>query len=1480
VAGIVNVVVVQPGAQVTICSHPANAVPCTNKATTYTDDTLGTACPTSTQIVLDGTNTCVADTDSQGNWGVWVAAGQYDYTVTFAGASSGPFYVTAGGSGGGGGTPGGSDTQIQVNQHGSFAGITNFGLDNSTAPSLFTNPFDFENAGPNPTVDARIYGLVSTTGFSTTATTVASSAAVTLATASSFKNGYGILLYGVGPAPTMATPTAATVTTGEATSPNTDVSGIAAGGTGSSTYIYTYFGIDKNGGTTAAAPATTITNGPSALGKQSYAVSTASLSGTTLTINTSGTNGIVAGVYAHFSGSSNALLSGWFRVSGVNSSTQFYVNNFPTSGTISATGGTVVYMMTNQMSFSALTGAYEYGICIQRPADSSLHLVKLTYPSSTAVGGGWSTTTFDDYGATLTPVSTLLNGWAISDANCTAASAGNDNLATTITGGGGTTSITVANAPSTSASGVVAKLDNGPALVYASNQTAGQYVLYIPTGSYPVNSLSVLHAGTQILQQGTVVANAPIVDYGDGFAWSGGNYTSNNCPQFGWGCFPVIADGTAYPAMEMIGTRGPIDHIDFSVPANYLGLVVEDGWSWNANYVQFSATGGNADNMGIQLMVRNTGNMANFTLDHMLFLPGPADNYDQTFTPSVYFPAATYNPGIWSMTNTMWNRRGFYEAAGSNGVSPAGNLQFSYMQGSITPLFTFGGYFNGTIDTAENDTSPEAIADLIAGGALTFKNIEPLGTEAGGTPSLISGAWTTYPNVASSLITSGIQGGTVPNYGSSQFGSGQQYFDSTVHTNNSFIYDLTPPPASASVSSGGSLSVQTYNICVYAVGYDGNRSACGAASATTTSGNQTITVTWSHVTGAASYDGYTTYGGRIFTGNTGTSYVVSSNPACCYTPANVGTSGVVALNGLGLFTPYELIDGYQDVLETAAPSNPASGYERWYADSTSHLFSCLTSSGASCAPSGSGGAVTSVSGDGTLYTNSGSSGAVTLTLGNTGVGYGVWGNVGSSSGAPSYNALSSYPAAAFPTLNQATTGQAGSVAHAVTFNNSDSGAASGTTYSGGAAVTVSSNTIGAVPAGVDVSSAGIVTGIGGVGIPGSVVVLGINSSSQAVASTASAVATFLQGLNSACAIGGNLFSPGSLTCLPSFINPMIAPGDLPEGGAGGAPVRLAVNSGYVPEVVTSVNGATTLQPGGVPDGNSATHVTTTPYAVNCQTTGTDRLTTIIFDSGASVVTLPDHTAAGCGNNMAFTLINESGGSLTVNRGGTDTINVTGNVTKSVGATSFTLADSGDALINNGEAGIWNARVTQPGSSVTSSTSYLADCTGTSGGCVPTSDTITTNVNFATSATWTTRSLILAAGDVIDFEVSGTVTTGGTNTTPGLDLAVQLGSSTGIGEAFINSVVSTSQTANPWYAHVQCIVTTAGASGAMQCNVLPSFETPSAGNVSNAYGTDHTTTGLGLSTTPTFTFKMGSAGGNISSGSSWTLTQVKAWVLRR
>ena len=47
---------------------------------------------------------------------------------------------------------------------------------------------------------------------------------------------------------------------------------------------------------------------------------------------------------------------------------------------------------------------------------------------------------------------------------------------------------------------------------------------------------------------------------------------------------------------------------------------------------------------------------------------------------------------------------------------------------------------------------------------------------------------------------------------------------------------------------------------------------------------------------------------------------------------------------------HALLGGVHDVKEIATPENPAADTERWYADSSTHKMTCITSSGASCAP--------------------------------------------------------------------------------------------------------------------------------------------------------------------------------------------------------------------------------------------------------------------------------------------------------------------------------------------------------------------------------------------------------------------------------------------------------------------------------------------------------------------------------------------------
>ena len=201
VASVSNVVVLPANPIISFCNAPAIGVPCINKATTYTSATLATPCSTSTQIVLDGTTTCVANPDSQNNWGVWLASGQYAYTITLpGGANLGPFYVTAGGAGGGAGNPASPGQAFQL----ANAGVTGFattgcggqtiGIDSLTSPTVLNDPCSFAVGGPRPYMDVTSTVFAGgAKGDSSTDDTAAIQAAITAACATTTKfNGFAM----------------------------------------------------------------------------------------------------------------------------------------------------------------------------------------------------------------------------------------------------------------------------------------------------------------------------------------------------------------------------------------------------------------------------------------------------------------------------------------------------------------------------------------------------------------------------------------------------------------------------------------------------------------------------------------------------------------------------------------------------------------------------------------------------------------------------------------------------------------------------------------------------------------------------------------------------------------------------------------------------------------------------------------------------------------------------------------------------------------------------------------------------------------------------------------------------------------------------------------------------------------------------------------------------------------------------------------
>src|ERR1017187_3339175 len=80
-----------------VCNSPANAVPCTNYAVTFTS--TGATCPSGSQDTPQPQpSACQSTGDAQGNIGWGAPPGRYDYTVCVSNSCFGPYTVTLGGA--------------------------------------------------------------------------------------------------------------------------------------------------------------------------------------------------------------------------------------------------------------------------------------------------------------------------------------------------------------------------------------------------------------------------------------------------------------------------------------------------------------------------------------------------------------------------------------------------------------------------------------------------------------------------------------------------------------------------------------------------------------------------------------------------------------------------------------------------------------------------------------------------------------------------------------------------------------------------------------------------------------------------------------------------------------------------------------------------------------------------------------------------------------------------------------------------------------------------------------------------------------------------------------------------------------------------------------------------------------------------------------------------------------------------------------
>jgi hypothetical protein len=559
-----------------------------------------------------------------------------------------------------------TDTAISGTQcvHAILGVLTGTGSDciTGSAINIWTANQIFK--GQDPWADVKAFGAknVGTTVYPVTTATCGSTATTCTLGSAQFSTGDGIAIVGAGAANTMSTPSAPTVlpsmpATGGA--PDAPSQSSVTGITGSSTYLYKVIASDQNGGLTVPSSATTYTTALASLGLNTLTVSTLSRSNQTVTVTTTGTQTLAVGAMVHLYGMSDAQFEGYFNVATVNNAgNSFTITNTPMDtrygATTSATGGHVGYYNANKITWTAVTGAWKYYICASRPADSgAYHLIGQSMPTG-QTGGKYTITSFFDYGSTINGNQTYPP--YVSDSTCTSVSATNDILSTTVTAGGGTTTITLNDATTAAVTSARIVYDAVPA-IKAAIQSIGYTspaftggTIYLPpspnvgqTYGYPINSYFKVPSNINIMQSGHVIINETL-ELPSGVTWDGG-MGSDQAPQFavsqGALIVCIFADPCVYGNTANNGLYQNLIFEQVGPGVNTNGgnvWMTDDSYTNSWRNVSFYNTySGNY--IGKALVIRSTTSQGPTAfLNQVTINMGPTFSVDASWTPMIYLP--------------------------------------------------------------------------------------------------------------------------------------------------------------------------------------------------------------------------------------------------------------------------------------------------------------------------------------------------------------------------------------------------------------------------------------------------------------------------------------------------------------------------------------------------------------------------------------------------------------------------------------------------------------------------------------------------------------------------------------------------------------------------------------------------------------------------------------------------------------------------
>jgi len=898
------------GASVRVCTMPATGQPCTPLALIYSDSGL-------TQALANPTTT-----DGMGNYFFYAAPGQYEIEIsgpsitdkqipnvilpndpsspTFSGAVS-AFSLSLGGNLTVSGsttvlgslasgtltlnnqsTPPGAASTGTVNLYTKTADMRLYYKDQTgtevgplgpgngaqtNVANTFTAPqsiaADFHTKGPNPSYDITLFGGYEYAGTqpSTTGTISASSTSLTLASAQDFVTGQGILVLGAGPATSLSTPGSVAVS--------------PVNVTGSTTYNYCVVAEDYANGRTACSAAASTTTGASSLGLfTAGTIASCTRASGVVTCTTTSAHHLSPGSFVEIQAGTTGgfpAYEGTATLVTASGSTFTYDQFGVFDDPVGITQGTLRVLAQNlvqwtEVDYTVLRSyIYRCTTTCALPANAANYtLAGVTQ----GMDGG-----FLDYGYAIIP-SVVGNG----DVSATAPTAPTAQwLSTLISVGGGTTTLTLAKAASTSVSGAVTLHDNVPNIAAActamSSTTAGG-ILYIPNtagsgGIFPINS--TLNLGTVCNLSGQfeidvaatgVVANGSVIPRTQ-FKLKGittfGHVTNfySMEPTTNW-------SGNAYPFIYALpGTSHDwsMDNFIFQAFRPYQADIVQDqdGTGNNVTSIFYRNVHLNA-NLSPSYIIGggfgffwerggwSTAGVSSFAGPPAAWFKG---NFGLGRTVNSQLPGILYTDKTYVFGGILLDDAGNFPLT-SVGV---GHMEFKELLAESAYGPVMRAKLHGNVIAGIYMFDP-TYADFLGGNSTPLLDL---------TSAMVSGFVLQWPGCGNALQPMFQVGSAASSYIgitlSQAFGGcGVVGLQSYIVNQNGFVntpiassgtsgeilYQMPSPaaPASAVVSSGGGVPVGTILYSAAAVDSNGNQTLVGPTkTAVTTTGNQTVTIT-------------------------------------------------------------------------------------------------------------------------------------------------------------------------------------------------------------------------------------------------------------------------------------------------------------------------------------------------------------------------------------------------------------------------------------------------------------------------------------------------------------------------------------------------------------------------------------------------------------------------------------------------------------